>query len=135
VQESIRNASASFAPTVVELDWRTGAQDDIRGIEDQAVRTELAIAVIDVALDPFIGEELEYLLHVGDLSDCRKLYVDVPPDQRPPGPPRYRIVYRMLPDEDAPAKVQIVSIGPRADEIAYKRALARLNRPIGKRKS
>jgi hypothetical protein len=118
----------------VELDWKQGAQQDIGAIKDQAVQDELSMAVFDIVEDPFIGEELEHLPHIGDLSDCRKLYVDVPPDQRPPGPPRYRIVYRLLPDEEAPRKVQIVAVGPRADELAYRRALARLNRPMGRRR-
>jgi hypothetical protein len=118
----------------VELEWKQGAQQDIAGIKDRDVRDEIAMAVLDIVEDPWLGEGLEYLPPVGDLSDCRKLYVDVPPDQRPPGPPRYRIVYRLLPDEHAPRKVQIIAIGPRADEIAYRRALARLNRPIGRRK-
>jgi hypothetical protein len=118
----------------VELDWKQGAQQDIAAIKDQTVQDELALAVLDIVEDPFIGEELEHPPHIGDLSDCRKLYVDVLPDQRPPGPPRYRVVHRLLPEEEDPRKVQIVAVGLRADEIAYRRALARLNRPIGRRR-
>jgi hypothetical protein len=126
-------ACGDCAPLGVELEWRTGVQEDIASIEDPDVRDELGLAVLDILDDPFIGQELEFLRHIGDLSDCRKLYVDVEPARRPPGPPRFRIVYRLVPDERAPQKVEIVAVGQRADELAYRRALARLNRPFGRR--
>jgi hypothetical protein len=43
-------------------------------------------------------------------------------------PAGYRIVLRLLPDEDSPRQIQIVSIGPRANLDAYRRAAARLDR-------
>jgi mRNA interferase RelE/StbE len=118
---------------VVELDWRGSAQSDLGSIEDEAIQDEIAVALLDIVEDPFLGDELRYIPGVGDLSDCRKLYVDVPPDRRPPGPKRYRIVYRMLPDETRPQKVEVISIGVRADLVAYRRAVVRLNRPPGRR--
>lgn len=102
-------------------------------IPDLEVREEIAYALLDLVENPLRGDHLAYLASVGDLSDCRKLYVDVDPSRRPPGPPRYRIVYRLLPDERSPASIEIVCIGPRADELAYRRALVRLERPFGKR--
>jgi hypothetical protein len=81
----------------------------------------------------FEVEGLEYLPHIGDLSDCRKLYVDVPPDERPPGPKRYRIVYRLVRESCEPSHVEIIAVGVRADEEAYRRALVRLGRPPGRR--
>jgi hypothetical protein len=117
----------------VDLTWRRGAQDDVRRIDDAAVREEVALAILDIADDPSIGEELRYLHWVGDLSDCRKLYVDVPPDERPPGPKRYRIVYRLVRESCEPSHVEIIAVGVRADEEAYRRALVRLGRPPGRR--
>ena len=61
----------------------------------------------------------------GNLDDCRKVYFDVRTEIRPPG---IRIVLRLLPDESAPEQVQIVSIGPRSNLEAYRRAAARLDR-------
>lgn len=94
---------------------------------------EVSLGVLEIVDDPSIGERLRYMRGIGDLSDCRKLYVDVPPDQRPPGPKRYRIVYRILPDESRPRTVEMISIGLRADLGAYRRAVVRLNRPPGRR--
>lgn len=61
---------------------------------------------------------------MGDLSDCRKLYFD----ERKDMPPRWRIVYRLLPDETQPRSVDIVSIGRRAHADAYLLAARRLGR-------
>lgn len=125
--------SVGSVTPAVELDWRGSAQSDISAIDDQAVQDEVSLGVLDVVEDPFIGEQLRYLPGVGDLSDCRKHYVDVPPDQRPPGPKRYRIVYRILPEESQPERVEMVSVGVRADLVAYRRAVVRLDRPPGRR--
>ena len=62
---------------------------------------------------------------IGNLGDCRKVYFDESPATRPAG---YRIVLRLLPDEEAPERIQIVSIGPRANPEAYRRAATRLVR-------
>lgn len=61
---------------------------------------------------------------MGDLSDCRKLYFD----ERSDVPPRWRIVYRLLPDEAVPWSVDVVSIGRRAYAEAYVLAAQRLGR-------
>lgn len=127
---TVSDGSATLA---VELDWRGSAQSDLTAMEDQAVQDEVSLGVLEIVDDPFIGVDLRYMPGIGDLSDCRKLYVDVPPDQRPPGPKRYRIVYRILPDESRPEKVEMISIGLRADLVAYRRALVRLNRAPGRR--
>ena len=61
---------------------------------------------------------------MGDLSDCRKVFFDEAEDM----PPRYRIVYRVLPDEAAPRSVDVLSIGRRAYAEAYVLAARRLGR-------
>ncbi len=68
---------------------------------------------------------LDYDSRIGNLGDCRKVYFDESPTMRPAG---CRIVLRLLPDEEAPTQLQIVSIGPRANLEAYRRAVARLER-------
>jgi hypothetical protein len=112
----------------VSLSWYSSAPSDLQALDDD-VQNAAIRGLVDLLGDPFIGEELRYLRGLGDLSACRKLYIDVPPDKRVPGPSRYRIVYRLLPNSDQPTTVQIISLGPRADEIAYRRAVARLGRP------
>lgn len=59
------------------------------------------------------------------LSDCRKLYFDEAEDVDP----RYRIIYRLLPDEDRPAKAEVIRIGrlkvPYGDEEQIYRQVGR----------
>jgi hypothetical protein len=68
---------------------------------------------------------LDYDSRIGNLGDCRKVYFDESEATRPPG---YRLVLRLLPDERQPRSIQVVSIGPRANLDAYRRAAARLGR-------
>lgn len=117
----------------MELDWRGSAEADLAGIGEEALQAEIAAAIVDLVEEPSLGERLRHLPEVGDLSDCRKLYVDLPADERPPGPKRYRIVYRLLPREEAVDRIEIIAIGPRGDLLAYRRAVVRLGRPPGRR--
>jgi len=76
--------------------------------------------------DPLRGSQpLDYDPRIGNLGDCRKVYFDESEATRPAG---YRIVLRLLPSESDPQRIQIVSIGPRANLEAYRRAAARLQR-------
>lgn len=59
------------------------------------------------------------------LGDCRKVYFDESETIRPAG---YRIVLRLLPDEEETRQIQIISIGPRANLDVYRQAAARLER-------
>jgi hypothetical protein len=54
---------------------------------------------------------------VGDLTYYRKVAFDEK---------RYRIVYRLLPNESQPTIIQVIAIGPRAELEVYKTAVARL---------
>lgn len=71
------------------------------------------------------SQPLDYDRRIGNLGDCRKVYFDEDAAIRPAG---YRIVLRLLPDEDAPRQIQIVSIGPRSNLDVYRQAAARLER-------
>lgn len=65
--------------------------------------------------NPRLGKPCGFAFSTGNLSDCRKLYFD----ERPDMDPRYRIIYRLLPDEDKPAKAEVIRIGlkvPYGDE-------------------
>jgi len=52
--------------------------------------------------------------------DCRKLYFDEQRDMDP----RYRIIYRLLPDEDGPTKVEVPGAGSASRMFAGRRVLA-----------
>jgi hypothetical protein len=65
--------------------------------------------------NPKLGKPCGFAFSTGNLSDCRKLYFDEQRDMDP----RYRIVYRLLPDEDGPTKAEVIRIGlkvPHGDE-------------------
>jgi hypothetical protein len=97
---------------------------DFQALPNDALRREALIRLTSLKDNPFRGRRLRAHPSLGDLSDCRKLYFD----ERPNVSPRYRIVYRVLPDEASPKSVDVVIIGPRASATVYLRAVTRLGR-------
>lgn len=71
---------------------------------------------------PFAGQPLGYRPRTGNLGGCRKLYFSIGPTVRPD----YRIVYRILPDENDPEEVRVVAVGKRTSESVYHEAVKRL---------
>ena len=61
----------------------------------------------------------------GDLSDCRKIYLDESHDRSP----RWRIIYKLLPDEQNAQVAEVIIIGPRASGEVYQEVMRRLGRP------
>ena len=45
--------------------------------------------------------------------------------------PRWRIVYKLLPDEDRPEVADVMIIGPREDDEVYVTVMERMGRPLG----
>ena len=82
--------------------------------------------------NPKLGKACGFAFATGNLSDCRKLYFDEKRDMDP----RYRIVYRLLPDEDVAEKAEVIRIGlkvPYGDEEQIYRQVGRaLDRLTGK---
>lgn len=89
----------------------------------------LALRVIEllklVASGDLSGLPLEEREGTADLSDCRKIYFDLDPREERP---RFRLVYRVLPNEAHPTRVQAVAVGYRASLDAYVRAARNLGR-------
>lgn len=81
--------------------------------------------------NPLLGKPCGFAFQTGNLSDCRKLYFDESED----APPRYRIIYRLLPDEETPAVAEVIRIGlkfPYGDEeYLYRQAGRALGRLLG----
>lgn len=74
--------------------------------------------------NPRLGKPCGFVFSTGNLSDCRKLYFDELPDAEP----RYRIIYRLVPDEEAPVKAEVIRIGlkfPYGDEEQIYRQVGR----------
>jgi hypothetical protein len=104
---------------------RPEVADDLAALTPVLLRA-LRGLLPDLRADPLRHSlPLDYDSRIGNLGDCRKVYFDESSATRPAG---YRIVLRLLPDEDSPRQIQIVSIGPRANLDAYRRAAARLDR-------
>ena len=81
--------------------------------------------------NPKLGKPCGFAFATDNLSDCGKLYFDEQRDMDP----RYRIVYRLLPDEDGPKKAEVIRIGlkvPYGDEEQIYRQVGRaLDRLLG----
>lgn len=74
--------------------------------------------------NPRLGKPCGFAFSTGNLSDCRKLYFDEAEDVDP----RYRIIYRLFPDEDKPAKAEVIRVGlkvPYGDEEQIYRQVGR----------
>lgn len=82
--------------------------------------------------NPKLGKPCGFAFSTGNLSDCRKLYFDEQRDMDP----RYRIVYRLVPDEGRPTKAEVIRIGhkvPYGDEEQIYRQVGRaLERLLGR---
>lgn len=104
--------------------WQPAAPGDVEHSVDPEHLGELARVLVALKHRPRMGEWLDVDDRTGDLSDCRKIKFG--PDEG--RGPIYRLVYRLLPDNYAPAQVEIVAIGRRADLVAYVMAATRLDR-------
>lgn len=91
---------------------------------NQTIAVEVFTLLSLVAKGELKGLPLEERESTADLSDCRKVYFDLDPMARP----NFRLVYRLLPDEQNPNRVQAVSVGYRANLDAYVRAARNLGR-------
>jgi len=98
---------------------------------DALKRRALELLVRVSKENPRLGKPCGFAFSTGNLSDCRKLYFDEEQD----ADPRFRIVYRLLPDEEKPAKAEVIRIGlkvPYGDEDQIYRQVGRaLERLLG----
>jgi len=81
--------------------------------------------------NPKLGKPCGFAFSTGNLFDCRKLYFDEQRDMDP----RYRIIYRLLPDEDEPTQVEVIRIGLKVpygeEEQIYRQVGRALDRLLG----
>lgn len=98
--------------------------DDIRKLPSKNLQ-ELALQKItDVSNRSLAGIPLKDHPSVGDLSDCRKIYFDEQDEMAP----RYRLVYRLLPNEVQAVCVEAITVGERNALRVYVEAAKRLGR-------
>jgi hypothetical protein len=102
-----------------EVAVRPAAKEDLRKLPF-AVQVEAVKYILRLEKSaPTLGLPLEHFHDVGDLSDCRKIYID---DRR------HRVVYRVLPDEKNPKSADVIAVGPRKLKQVYVEAVKRLGR-------
>lgn len=109
-----------------KLSARPEFRNDIKRLPTANLQRRALQILADVATGENLGEPLEDHPSVGDLSDCRKVYFDETEDRKP----RYRLVYRLLPDEVTAVEVQAIVVGLRAAMQVYVDAARRLGRFI-----
>jgi hypothetical protein len=105
---------------------RPEAADDVRHLPSLNLQRRAIQIIVDVSTGGLEGRPLEAHPSVGDLSDCRKVYFD---DQEA-GKPRFRLVYRLLPNEVEAVAVEAVAVGRRRLMEVYVEAARRLGRLV-----
>jgi hypothetical protein len=101
-----------------------GFEADLFALPSRELMQRALTLLVEVARGTLSGGELEALVATGDLSDCRKIYFDVDNNQKP----RYRLVYRLTPNEVRAVAVEAVAVGERRNLDAYVRAARNLGR-------
>lgn len=104
--------------------YREGFRQDILALPSRQLQKVALQIVVGVSKGRRRGRPLESRVATGDLSDCRKVYFDEVGTNRP----RFRLVYRLLPDEVEAVEVEAVAVGRREALAAYVVAATRLGR-------
>ncbi len=112
----------------VEVTFWPQVREDFRALPP-AVQFMAKKHLVRLEKQPDFGTPLKDDPLWGDLSDCRKIYLDESHDVDP----RWRIIYKLLPDEERPEVAEVIIIGPREDDAVYVEVMGRLNRPLGSR--
>lgn len=76
-------------------------------LPEDAKREALRLLGIVANSQPLLGQGLGFQHATGNLGDCRKLYFDTSSDVEP----RFRLVYRVVPDEYTPAAIEVITVG------------------------
>ena len=115
------------------LRWHDEVVTDLRHVRAQFGVEAFAQArrvVASLPGDPLLGEWLTEHAATGALSTCRKVKFgpdEIAADGTNLGPV-FRLVYRLLPSNTDARQVEVLSIDPRRDLIAYAVAAARMHR-------
>lgn len=98
--------------------------DDLRALNDiDPGLVDAALqAVTDLAQHRKTGKVLGARHVSGDLTGTRRLKFDLDGER----PERFRVVYRLQPDDDSADTVEVIAIGPRGGHAAYRAAADRL---------
>ena len=111
----------------VEVTFWPQVSEDFRSLPSDALRLMAMKYFIRLERQPHFGRPLTDHPIWGDLSDCRKIFLE----ETHAAVPRWRIIYRLLPDEHKPERADVIIIGPREDDEVYRMVMSRLDRPLG----
>ena len=99
------------------------ARLDIDSLPSHALRVAAARAIVSIQDNPWRGVELRARAGVGDLTGPRRTVFD---EASWTDKPRYRVVYRLEPDEGVVEVVAIIAVGLRDRLAAYRIAARRI---------
>lgn len=111
----------------LELTKLPGFEGDLFALPSRELMERVLTLLVEVAKGTLTGQPLEDLGVTGNLSDCRKIYFDLDNNDKP----RYRLVYRLTPNEIRAVAVEAVAVGERRNLDAYYRAAKNLGRIPG----
>ena len=78
--------------------------------------------ITDLANHAKVGKALGERHVSGDLTGCLRIRFDVPGIR----PERFRVIYRLAPNDTIPDTIEVISVGPRGGHAAYRVAAYRL---------
>jgi len=107
---------------VLQLTKAPGFEGDLFALPSRALMKRALTLLVEISRGNLASHKLEKLVATGDLSDCRKIYFDTDNNQKP----RYRLVYRLTPNEVRAVAVE--GVGERRSLDAYVRAAKNLGR-------
>jgi len=110
----------------VEVTFWPQVSEDFRALPTDKLRWMAMQYFVRLEQKPDLGRPLQDHPIWGDLSDCRKIYLD----ETHQTDPRWRIIYKLLPDERHPKVADVIIIGPREDDAVYREVMSRLARPL-----
>jgi hypothetical protein len=108
----------------IKVELRPECSADFNALPTNELKLYALKRLVELETQPRLGRKLRDHPDVGDLGDCRKIYL--PPEDKP----THRIVYRLLPNEDQPTTADVITIGAKfaGDMEVYREAVRRLER-------
>ena len=111
-------------PSKLEITYQPLVSLDLELLESTSLRQLSVKYFYKIASGDIRGTRLENRENIGDLTDCFKIYFDETENQSP----KYRIIFRYLPNSNYPKVLEIIAVGPRKNFLVYRSAIERPNR-------
>jgi len=123
--ESVGGVQVTFAEGVKdEIAELTAISPDGAAVgraEVEGLKRRIAALFLECQDNPYAGELMGPGRHP-ELADCRRVRFDVETHR---GKPRFRLIYRNVPSDGAPAECRWLAVGPRAGLRVHRKAQQR----------